>query len=162
MTRLLEGTVLEPMEEDRIVALAAEIRDLRAELAEARANEARARKDAARALSSLRHQLSPLYRALQMVFGELDAAGVQDEASRPGTTESIEPRVAAVWQSWKSKLPGKASEFIDILLQHGEMNAAQLRIAGRCSSDTVYQTIHKLNKAGLINKNGGKFSLKQL
>lgn len=135
----------------------AELKELREEnkrlaraLADANVRAERAQEDAERALLALRRQLTPLYRALQAVFGELDAADVRDDG--------IDPR----WQSWMAKMPGKPAEFIDVLLEHGEMTAAQLKVACKCSSDTVYQTIHKLNKAGLVNKNSGRFSLKQL
>lgn len=110
------------------------------------------------AMNNLRRQLNPLYRALQAVFGELDSVLAPDAPEN----EAMPPRVSAVWQSWKQKMPGRPAEFIDILLQHGEMTAPQLRIAAKCASDTVYQTIHKLNRAGLIEKNNGKFSLKRL
>ena len=62
----------------------------------------------------------------------------------------------------EAKLGGKQAEFIQALLEHGEMSAIQLKIATRSGQQTVYDTIHKLNKLGLINKNGGKFSLKEL
>ena len=152
---LLEGEVV-PDEDGQIAALQDEIDDLQQQLSTAKADTAKTRLEVAAALSALRKQLVPLYRALQMVFGELNAVSPDDGR------DSANPKISAVWHSWKTKMPGKPAEFIDILLQHGEMTAAQLRIAGRCASDTVYQTIYKLNKAGLLNKHGGRFSLKSL
>lgn len=151
----------------KIETLEAEVRRLTRAVAAANEDAESAHRDTARALAALRRQLTPLYQALQSVFGELDAVGVEmpTTAAAPDGVEPAAPanaRVAAVWESWKAKLPGKPAEFISILLDHGEMSHAQLKIAGRCGSDTVYRTITKLNGAGLINKNGGRFSLKQL
>lgn len=110
-----------------------------------------------RTLGGLRHQLEPLYNALRMVFGELDNAGVSGrETTGPST------RVAGVWESWKSKLGGKQAEFIQALLEHGEMTAVQLKVATHTGTSTVPQVIYKLNHLGLINKQGGRYSLKEL
>jgi hypothetical protein len=114
-------------------------------------------------LSALRRQLGPLYRALQAVFGELDVAGVEGGGGE-STTSSSTPKVTAVWESWKQKLGSNTApaRVIDALLQHGELNVAQLKVAAKMANQTVYDSIHRLNKLGLINKNGGKFSLKTL
>ena len=105
----------------------------------------------------LRQQLSPLYQALQSVFGDIDAMGIAD-----GVSNASSPRTSAVWESWKEKLGGQTATAIDVLALHGEMNADQLRIHLRCARTHVYNVITKLNKAGIINKNGGKISLKDL
>jgi hypothetical protein len=113
------------------------------------------------ALNALRHQLEPLeplHNALRLVFGELDVAGVGAASSQNGVPQ----RVASVWESWKQKLGGKQAEFIQALLEHGEMSAVQLKVATHTGTSTVPQVIYKLNQLGLINKNGGKYSLKQL
>lgn len=139
-------------------ALRAEIRELRGHLQQARAEATQAKRDAARALSALRKQLTPLYHALQAVFGEIDAAGVDDDAPMAGGS----PRTSAVWESWKSRLPGGPAKIIDALLLHGDMNTQQLAIATGVHRNSIPHMIFKLNKAGLLNKNGGRFSLKQL
>jgi hypothetical protein len=159
--RLLEGNV---DERDQIIrALEDRVQVLEGDLAVANAERDRAQATAIRAVGNLRNQLTPLFQALKMVFGEMDAVAPAGVAV-PGqeVVSTVSPRELQVWEAWKKKMPGKAAEFIDILLTHGEMNAAQLKIAGKCASDTVYQTIHRLHKAGLINKNGGKVSLKKL
>jgi hypothetical protein len=131
--------------------LAEETQGLRAALAETRARL----NGISRGQAKLKQQLSPLFEALKMVFGEL-----QDVEA----TATISAGAASLvkWQSWKEKLPGRPAEFIDLLLLHNEMTGAQLQAAARCGKDTVYQTIAKLNKAQLLVKNGGKFSLKAL
>ncbi len=110
-----------------------------------------------RGVQELRKVLSPLYQALQHVFGEIDTMGV---GSAPAA--GVDPRKSAVWEDWKQKLGGKAADAIDALHLHGEMTHTQLRIHMKCGQQTVYDTVHRLNKAGIINKNGGKISLKQL
>jgi transcription initiation factor IIE alpha subunit len=67
-----------------------------------------------------------------------------------------------VWDSWKGKMSGSAAKAIDALLLHGEMTAEQLRIHLGCATRTCYNIIGELNKAKLINKNGGRISLKEL
>ncbi len=134
-----------------------EIRDLREQLRDAQREVAMAKREAARALGNLRKQLNPLYQALQMVFGELDSVDENEPLTAP-----VNPRTSAVWESWKSKLPGRTAQIIDALLLHGEMNSTQLAIAIGIHRNNVPQLIFKLNKAGLIDKNGNKYSLKKL
>ena len=111
-----------------------------------------------RALKNLRKQLEPWYRALQSLFGELDAASIGSDDGE----DSINPRAANVWKSWMQKLGGKQAEFIQAMLEHGEVTVAQLKVMTHSGSTTIPQIIYKLNKLGLINKNGGKYSLKEL
>ena len=147
--------------------LKAENRRLQRSLTDADLRADRAREDADRALANLRRQLSPLYRALQMVFGELDAAGVTEPAAAsigaatppPAGTD---PRIAAIWDSWKARLGPGCARIIEALLLHPELNTTQLAIAGGMNRNTVPNLIYKLNQAGLINKTSGRFSLKAL
>lgn len=136
-------------------SLKAEIRELRNQLAREQERSGAVEEGAFR----LRGALSPLYIALQQVFGDLDAMGIEEGAgkqSAPATAKS------AVWESWKQKLGGKVAQAIDVLALHGEMNAKQLRLHLQCGNDYIYNVISKLHTNGLINKNGGKISLKQL
>lgn len=153
--RMLTGDVETP-EQARIADLEAEVDSLKDALASAQADVQRERRQTATAVGSLRRQLTPLYRALQGLFGELDQLSEGDAPSAP-----TDARVAAVWASWKSKM-GTASVVIDALLLHGEMNTQQLAIACGKDRTTIPAYIMKLNKAGLINKNGNRFSLKPL
>lgn len=164
MTKLLLGDGVEQDPRDaRIEDLEDEVTNLRSALSRANVETVRAREDAGRALGALRRQLSPLYRALQAVFGELDAAGVDEPAAGgpvgPGTGN---PRTAAVWEAWKQKLPPACGKVIDALLTHSELNQAQIKVAARLGTSTVSDVVYKLNKAGLINKAGGRVSLKSL
>jgi hypothetical protein len=156
--RLLEGEVADP-DDTRLDDLETENRDLRRQLARAEQAATDARVATTQALSALRRQLSPLYRALQAVFGELDAAGVDDVA---GSTGAAQTPASKVWESWKAKLGGQCAKVIDVLLTHGEMNTTQLAIAIGTRRQNIPNLIYKLNQAGLINKNGGRFSLKPL
>lgn len=154
---LIDG-VIEP--DDETHALEQEIRALRQELVTVRQEAQQAKREAARALVTLRQQLSPLYRALQAVFGELDAAGAGDLADAPSAP--VNPRMSAVWESWKSRLGVGPAKCIDALLLHGDLNTAQLAIATGYHRNTVPQYVSALNTAGLINKRDGRFSLKAL
>jgi hypothetical protein len=117
-----------------------------------------------RGVDELRTVLNPLYQALQHIYGEIGAMGVNGAAS---TVASSAPngRASAAWESWKQKLGANsaAAKIIDILMIHGELTHTQLRIhIGTSRMQTVYDAVSKLNKAALLNKNGDKFSLKEL
>lgn len=165
---LLSVVVDDDPRDKEIEQLKLKLRQAERDASDAERAAERAREDAYRALSMLRKQLGPLYRALQAVFGELDAAGIADvepaSTSSPRASDGItgaDPRTAAVWASWKDKL-GAAGKLIDALLLHKEMNTQQLAIATGLHRTTIPKHIHTLNKAGLLNKNGGRFSLKPL
>ena len=132
---------------DRVNELEAELRK------ERRKSEA-----VERGAAELRTILTPLYQGLGMIFAQIEAMGVNGNPSSPQQNS----RISAVWESWKQKLGGKAADAIDALLLHGEMTHTQLKIHIQCGQQTVYDTVHKLNRAGIINKNGGKISLKEL
>src|SRR5262245_30694911 len=165
MTRLLEGEItVTPVvgrADSRVTELERENRQLKRDLHDAQLEAQRAREDADRALKELRRVLSPLYRALQQVFGELDAAGVTEAASA-ATARSGEPRVSAIWESWKARLGGQCAKVIDALMLQPGMNQTQIAIAIGTRRQNVPNLIFKMNKAGLIDKNGGRYSLKAL
>lgn len=148
-----------------IKELREENRKLSRALADANVRAERAQEDAAQALTALRRQLTPLYRALQAVFGELDAAGgIGDDARMPTENQPTQPdsRTAAVWASWKERLGAGPAKCIDALLLHNDLNTQQLSIATGYHRNNIPGYIHKLHKAGLIDKNGNRFSLKKL
>lgn len=135
---------------DTIIAgLREQLRQAREELAAERSKGSGVEEGVAQ----LRAALLPLKDGLDRIFGILPASELPSVAS---------PRKSAAWESWKSKLGGKAAEAIDVLMLHGEMNAVQLRLHLQCGKDYVYNVISQLHKAQLINKNGGKISLKEL
>lgn len=159
MTLFIEGDVQDVQlpRGAELADLRAEIAQLRTALADANRETMRAKREAAQAVAALRQQLSPLYRALQAVFGELDAAGTDEDAPPADTS-----RTSKVWESWKSRLGGGSAKLIDALLLHREMNTQQLAIATGLHRNSIPRLIYSLNQAGLINKNGGRFSLKSL
>jgi len=155
MTMFLEGHVEPTSNTINVEALHDEIRELRNQLVDARRDAAADKRQYTQSVSELRRQLTPLYRALGAVFGELDVLG--EDAAEP-----VNSRTEKVWQSWKDKMPGYPARIISALLLHSEMNTQQLAIAVGCNKQRISEGIVKLNKAGLINKNGGRFSLKTL
>lgn len=141
-----------------ILSLETENRDLKEQLREAQGELAIARNANGAAVSRLRAQLAPLYQALQAVFGEM--AAFDDVPVSTSAPQNDKKR--AVWESWKQNLPGKRAEFIQALLDHGEMTSSQLKVATHSGTSTVPQVIYELNRLGLIQKNGSKYSLKEL
>lgn len=156
MTRLLEGEVV-PDVDPEVERLRAELRRVERERDDARIEARRAREDADRALSQLRKQLNPLYRALQAVFGELDAAGVRDEA--PAAAGTSAPSTAK-WDEWKSRLGQSCGKVIDALLLQDGLNVTALTIACKMGRQTVYDATSKMGRAGILVNNGGRYSLK--
>jgi len=170
--RLLDGVIDTsaivddvPREDPRVAKLEAQIDDLQAELAAARA----ARNTAVRALTNLRQKLSPLYTALQLVFGDLDAAGVPEAAPVvPGATPAptdgpqLQRKDHAIWASWKEKLGASCGRIIDALLLHGDLNQQQIAMAVHMHRKTVANNLGIMGRAGLINRNAGRYSLKSL
>lgn len=134
--------------------LDARIKELESELAAAKLETAQAKREAGAAMANLRKLLKPWHSAIKQVYGELEIVA-EDDAPINGSG-------SLKWQSWKQKLPGRPAEIIDLLLLHQEMNRNQLMAAMHCGKDVVRVTISRLNVAGLINKNGGKYSLKSL
>lgn len=162
--RLLEGVidVAPDARDQRIASLEAEVRELRRARDDAEVEATRAREDANRALSMLRKQLSPLYRALQAVFGELDAAGVTDQSPIGGANGSAGSATDPRWDSWKNRLGPNCAKVIDVLLLGGEMTVTGISLTAKMGKNTVYQATSKMGQAGILVRNGGKFSLKQL
>jgi chromosome segregation ATPase len=131
---LLEGEV--DNRDRELDELRAQVQDLEADLEVARAEAKRATQQAARAMANLRRQLSPLYQALQMVFGELDAAGVAEP-----TTAAVQGD-AAKWEAIKQKLAPRMREAIDLLLLQKTMKRTQLAAAlkmdySNCSKNVI-------------------------
>ncbi len=131
-----------------------EIRDLREQLSETHRELAEMKRASTAALGNLRKLLKPWYQALQMIYGELETV---DEDAAPSS-----PRTSAVWEAWKSRLPGRPAQIIDALLLHGELNTSQLGVAVGMSRSNVPAVMTRLKQAGIIQKNGDKFSLKKL
>lgn len=134
------------------------IADLEADLVRERAKV----KAVERGAAKLRQFLTPLHQGLGMVFGEFEAMGVEDAPVAPQPAAVQSSAKDAAWEDWKKKLGGKAAEAIDILKLHGALNTKQLRLHLHCESSYAYQVVSKLHTHGLINKNGGKISLKEL
>jgi hypothetical protein len=167
--RLLEGEVVENNGDDSEMNRLRELnRGLTRELHDALDENDRLRKRVAQAdapIARLREKLGPFYQLLQAIFGDIDelAPEVTTSAAQ-ASAPRVDGRVAAVWESWKQKLGNgtAAARVIDALLVHGELTTPQLKVAGKMAGRTVGDAVYKLNQLGLISKNGGRFSLKQL
>lgn len=150
-----------PPPRDRIADLEQENRTLRAkvlELTTSLQREEERANEMHRSASSLQAALSPLYRALQQIFGDLS---IMDAETMPAVPRT--PQNSAAWDSWKQRMPGATATIIDLLLLHGSLNQEQMRIhLGTKRKQTVYDACSKLNKAGLVIKEGDKFRLKEL
>jgi uncharacterized protein (DUF3084 family) len=170
--KLLEGEVIEPdhghddSEADR---LRDELRRVSNERDALRSENIRLRQRVNQVdvpATHLRQTLEPLYQSLRALFGDLEVIDPPSVTapSRQAQAANDPPstREAAVWDSWKQKLGGSAAKVITALQGHGEANTQQLSILTGLHRTTIPKIIYEINKAGLINKNGGKFSLKQL
>lgn len=164
--RLLEGEVVDadPSEAQR---LRDELRRVSGERDALRTENVRLRQRVNQVegpAAALRQTLDPLYNALRAVMGEIEV--INPEPVAPGQPAqagaAVDTRTAAVWESWKQRVGTTAAKIITALLEHGEANTQQLSILTGLHRTTIPQGIYKLNKASLINKVGGVYSLKQL
>jgi hypothetical protein len=151
----LEGKVDTPSAE-YLASLEDENRNLKRELAQLRVELSRAKSENGRAIGALRQQLSPLYRALQDVFGEIEAIGGAEE------TAASSPKASAVWENWKQRVGGQKAKCIDAFLTHGALTQTQLRVIVGCATSSVPGLISDLRQLGLLEKNGSMYSLKKL
>lgn len=138
---------------DTIIAgLRQQLKETREELAAERAKDSGVEEGVAQ----LRQALSPLKDGLDRIFGILPTS------TAPSSTPS--PKHAAVWDSWKKRLGGGAvATIIDALMLHGSLTQTQMAIhVGTSRKQTIYDAVSKLNKAGIITKNGDNISLKEL
>lgn len=154
MARLLgDGSDIIDAEVTELDELREEVRQLKRDLATARAETATARREATAAMGALRKQLSPLYRALQMVFGELDAAGIDEQGANV--------RTSGAWDEWKTRLGPGCAKVIDTLLLGGEMTIQAITVSAHMGKRTVYEATAKMGQVGILVRNGNKFSLKK-
>ncbi len=168
--KLLSGEIMS--EGTEVDDLRAQIRRLEAEVRAAGLDTQKAQNDsetARNAIRALRDQLLPLFRALKLLFGEIDMVAMTEPAdtSKPAADAvpdgSMSPQKRAVWDAWKSKLGKFAAMGIDALMVHGELDTSQLAIATGLDRRTITKTVvYKLNQAGLIKKIGDRFSLKAI
>lgn len=143
--------------EEDYEALQRKVERLQDEIADAKLKIQEERNRSARTLRAqgrLRHELSPLYNALKGVMEELPS---DEEAGSPSAPQSNDK-----WETQKRLFPGKPSEIIDLLLIRSNMSTKELATANRSDPRTITKAIFILNNAGLIEKNAGRFSLKQL
>lgn len=153
-TLLLNGAVQAPDTRDQ------QIRELKTRVIELEDELATERRRQARVLSAaneVKATLAPLYGGLKKLFGDFEDMGASGDVA----PQSSAPQKSVLWESWKDKLGGLPAKAIDVLLLHGEMSAAQLRIHLHCRLNSVYDAMSKMKKAGIISKNNGKYSLKQ-
>lgn len=148
--------IVEDVRDQELAELRAENAELRADLQAAKDDGRRAKRDIERAVAALRTQLKPLHLALKAVFGEIDAIGGED------APKAVDSRTSKIWESWKDRLGPTCGKAIDALLLQNDMTQQQLAIAVGISRQHASNIISKLNTTGLINKNGGRISLKSL
>lgn len=150
-TLLLNGEV-EGAGLEEIQRLNDRIEELEAELRLARLQAANAKRDAALAMGNLKKQLSPLYRALQMVFGELEAVG--DDLPQGG---------GGKWDVVKQRLAPRLREAVDLLLIQGSMKRTQMAAALKMDySNCTKNVIGALLRQGLLTDDNGQLRLKEL
>lgn len=147
--RLLSGQV----EDSEIVRLRHRIAQLEEQLGQSDEAivELRAQLASAnRSLAPLQKELLPFKRVIDRIFGIMDAAGAQEDATPS----------AGKWDKIKQRLTGKDVEVIDLLLVQGAMTVSQIANAIHCSGEAARQRVDKLRGQGLLVKNGRDVTLK--
>lgn len=150
-SRLLVGEVVDPLADDldRLQRLTADQQNQIVDLRDALAQVKLERDTLKQATDGLRRLLAPLWGELQHI---------PQSATVVGTTVSgSDPRL----ESAKKRMPGKPAELIDLLLEHGPMTVTNIIAIARWGKNSVYQTVSKLMKAGIVVNNGGRYTLKE-
>ena len=163
-----QGLILRPVEDAnsaRIESLLAANQRLREDVQELTEDRDAARREAKTlryATDELRRQLGPLHNALKAVFGELDT--VPSSENGASYSSAVPDKKTEEWKLWIQKFGPDTlnARMISALLDHHQMTAEQLRVVMRCATNSVYNTITRLNKLGLLAKTGDKYSLKEL
>lgn len=106
---------------------------------------------AIKTVQKLRHAFGPMYEAMRPLFEGLELS----ESTPSGS--GLSPK----WEMMKSKLGRREVQIIDVL-QHGPMNAKQLRAAVHWDIKTVYRVTATMKNAGLLDASAGKFSLREI
>jgi hypothetical protein len=144
------------------VRLRREITGLEQELQKAKEEAVAAKlgaRDAVQAIRALREILEPFHTAIRMIYGEISRVEVGEvgtESMRSGSL-GLSPK----WEMMKQKLGHREAQIIDAL-QHGGMTAKQLTPVLHWDIKTVYAFTKKMKDAGLLENDGGKFSLREL
>jgi hypothetical protein len=109
------------------------------------------------AINALRGYLTPQYRALRILFGEIEAvAGDEADGVTPTASNTQTNTTNPRWQSFKDTFPGVPARIIDALLTHQEMSITQLSALLKAHYNTVADALSRLAKAGAVQRDGGK------
>lgn len=135
----------------KIMRLEAELSSTREALADSERQVAVAK----RVLGKLRGHLQPQYETLQVLFGQLESAGVGGESS--GATQPIPE---SVYSGWKQRLSPACGKVIDALLVQ-PMTHTQLNNYCKAHYETIRVALNTLKSNSLVEKNGNVWSLKR-
>lgn len=106
-------------------------------------------------VAAVRHQLNPLYRALQLLFEEMDQVA--------GFTNATEPQSNAKWDAIKQRLAPRLREAIDILLVQKNLKRTQMASALKMGyNNCTKNVVGVLIRQGLVVESGGYLVLKEL
>lgn len=166
---LLSGEVVDSEAERQ--PLLDEIERLKADLRTMRQERDRALADGLAAKSSvegLRDVLGPLRRAINAIYGEIAASGVNPEPSAIASpslgqvTNGTDPRLHSLdkWDGIKKRLGGTEAELIDVLLTAGPRTNTQLKSLLKLAYSTVCALTLKMSNMGFITKSGDAYKLR--
>lgn len=165
---LADQVNVEVVECENCVKLRRELAGLERELADykekARATEKKS-KHAFHVVDVMKKQLEPWHSAMSLLFDEIDKVEGLEGGHAVGGFPRVEPKheLLAAWLPWQRKLPTRQWQFIESLVEHGPMTAAQMSAAlGIPRKQTIFDLAHALTKVQLIRKDGDKYALKEL
>ena len=152
---LLQGEV--DNRDDIILTLQTENQRLIGENRRLETELATARAQTNRAIAGIRHQMEPWYKAMKVLFGEMDAIGGGEGAiSNDGSQQ-------AKWEVVKRQMAPRLAQAIDLLMLQGRMKRTQIASALKMDySNCTKNVIGILVRQGWVVENGGELSLKEL
>lgn len=171
MTKALLGDAPPDRDElaEEVESLRLQVKGLKQELRDANdALEAAKNQSSAsvKALKVIRNVFEGQHRALQIVFGELDAAGIEADSAAPGTPvssaqSSLGPPNPAAYNAWKQQLPPGCGKIIDALIVQ-PLSQKQMTTVCKMHYDTVGKYLKMLSANSLVNHDGRLYRLNRL
>lgn len=148
--KLLPGEVIDPLadELDRLRNDLDQCRNAFTEMRQERDQYKSERDAMIQAVSGLRRLLAP-------IWGEVQGMSAME------MFEPAPQRSNSRFDAAKKRMPGKAAELIDLLLEHGPLTVTNIKALAKWGNSSVYDTCSKLMRAGIVVNNGGKYTLKE-
>jgi hypothetical protein len=147
----------------------AEIRRLKAQLTRLVDENSRLREELAGSTATLHREqaplrqvkkiLDPLHRALQALYGEIEAAGIEDSSAPAAAAAPGQPIPETKYAAWKQRLSPACGKIIDALLVQ-PLTHSQMVVYCKMHFDTIGKALKIMKANALLEQDGKVYRLK--